>query len=60
MLRPNKNAQIAVKKIPEKYKNIRNKKTNNDDNIDFTITHSRPADDDIDFTVTIQGQLMMI
>ena len=52
MLRPNKNAQIAAKKISEKYKNIRNKKTNNDDNIDFTITDSRPADDDIDFIVT--------
>ena len=55
MLRPNKNAQIAAKKISEIYKNIRNKKTSNDDNIDFTMTDSRPAVDDIDATVTDQG-----
>ena len=55
MLRPNKNAQIAAKKISEIYKNIRNKKTSNDDNIDFTMTDSRPVVDDIDATVTDQG-----
>ena len=51
-LKSNKYAQIASKKIFKKHKNICNKKTNKYDNIDFTITDSRPADDDIDFTVT--------
>ena len=42
-LKPTKNAQIAAKKISEKYKDIcyrKAKKTNSNDNIDFTITDS--------------------
>ena len=54
-LEPSKNAQIAAKKISEKYKNMRNKKNTKKakaDNIDFKITNSRAVDDDIDFNIT--------
>ena len=55
-LQPTKNAQIAAKKISEKYKNIRAKKRiQANDDIDFKITDSHlfnNGDDEVDFTVT--------
>ena len=54
-LKPSKNAQIAAKKITEKYENIRSKnmlKKTKADNIGFKITDSRVVDDSIDFKVT--------
>ena len=53
--KPSKNAQIAAKKITEKYENIRSKnmlKKTKADNIGFKITDSRVVDDNIDFKVT--------
>ena len=52
-LKPNKNAQIAAKKITEKYKDMQQKKKAKTDDVDFTITDSkRLDDDDIDFRVS--------
>ena len=52
-LKPNKNAQIAAKKITEKYKDMQQKKKAKTDDVDFTITDSKGLDDDdIDFRVS--------
>ena len=54
-LKPSKNAQIAGKKISEKYKEIHNRKNAKKakvDDIDFTITDSRVVDGDIGFAIT--------
>ena len=55
-LQPTKNAQIAAKKISEKYKNIwAKKRMQANDDIDFKITDSHlfnNGDDEVDFTVT--------
>ena len=52
-LKPNKNAQIAVKKITKKYKDIPQKKKAKTDDVDFAITDFKELDDDdIDFRVS--------
>ena len=54
-LKPSKNAQIAAKKITEKYKDMHNKKKAKKakaDDIDFKISDSQVVDEDMDFTVT--------